>query len=118
MANWEDIVYAAKDLANAAGRKVADVAEYSKLKYKMAENEHAIEDVMGAIGRLVYENRTVDAPLEDGVILELCRQAQELYATNERLQAEIDHRCGRATCSCGATNPQGASYCNSCGKSL
>ena len=118
MATWEDIICTAKDLADSAGRKVADVAEYGKLKFKIAENERAIEDVMEAIGRLVYESRTADAPLEEGVIAELCRQAEELYAANKRLQEDVDYRCGRATCSCGTTNPQGATYCNSCGKPL
>lgn len=118
MATWEDVISTAKELADAAGRKVADAADYAKLKIKIADNERAIEDVMEAIGRLVYESRTTDTPLEEGVIVELCRQADELYAANERLQADVNQRCGRATCACGAANPQGASYCNSCGKPL
>ena len=118
MATWEDVISTAKELASSAGRKVADVADYAKLKVKIAENEHAIEDVMEAIGRLVYESRVAEAPLEEGVITELCRQADELYAANERLQEDVDHRCGRSTCTCGTANPQGAIYCNSCGKPL
>lgn len=118
MATWEDVVVTAKELADAAGRKVADVAGYAKLKVKIADNESAIEDVMEAIGRLVYESRVTETPLEEGVVIELCRRADELYADNERLQAEVDNRCGRTTCECGVANPQSAVYCNSCGKKL
>jgi len=118
MATWEDVVCKAKELAGAAGRKVTDVAELTKQKLKIAENERAIRDVMEAIGRVVYESQKANAAPDAEVVAELVRQVDDLYATNERLQAEVDNCCGRQTCSCGKANPQGAAYCNSCGNKL
>jgi len=118
MATWEDVVCKAKELAGAAGRKVTDVAELTKQKLKIAENERAIRDVLEALGRVVYESHKEDAPPDEEIVAELIRQADDLYAANEQLQAEVDNYCGRKTCSCGAANPQGAAFCNACGKEL
>ena len=118
MATWEDVICKARELADAAGRKVADVAEVTKLKLKIAENERAIRDAYEAIGRVVYENAKTDAVLDSEVVAELSRQLDGLYSENSRLRSEVDHFCGCTTCSCGTTNPQGAAYCNACGKSL
>lgn len=118
MATWEDVVCKAKELADAAGRKVTDVAELTKQKLKIAENERAIRDVMEAIGRVIYESRKENAATDEEMVAELLQQADELYAANEQLRAEIDNTAGCRSCSCGATNPQGASFCNACGKAL
>lgn len=118
MATWEDVVCKAKELADAAGRKATDVVELTKQKLKLAENERALRDVMEALGQLLYDSRCNEVPLNEELINELLLQAKELEMANEQLQAEIDHYCGRASCSCGAANPQGAVYCNACGKEL
>lgn len=118
MATWEDVVCKAKELADAAGRKVTDVAEVTKQKIKLAENERAIRDVMEALGELVYAGRVNDSAPDEEIVSELVQQISELKAANEQLRAEIDHYCSRKTCSCGAANPQDAVYCNACGKQL
>ena len=118
MATWEDVICKAKELADAAGRKVTDVAEVTKQKLKIAENERAVRDALEAIGRVVYESRKEDVSPDEEIMSELMRQVDELCLENERLQADVDHYCGRKVCSCGAANPQGAVYCNSCGKQL
>ena len=118
MATWEDVICKAKELAGAAGRKVSDVAELTKQKLKIVENERAMREALEAIGRVVYESRKAETAPDDEVISELMRQVDELSTENERLQDEVDHYCGRQFCSCGAANPQGATYCNACGKQL
>lgn len=118
MATWEDVLCKAKELAGAAGRKVTDVAELTKQKLKIAENERAIGDVFEAIGRIVYESSKTESKPNEELLSELVSQVDDLYADNERLQAEVDHYCGRKVCDCGATNPQNAVYCNSCGNKL
>lgn len=118
MATWEDIICKAKELANSAGRKVSDVADLTKQKLKVAENERSIRDIMEALGHLLYDSRQNEAALDDEVVTELVNQVNDLKAANEELQASIDNFCGRRTCDCGATNPNGAAYCNTCGKEL
>lgn len=117
MATWEDVVCKAKELADAAGRKVADVADLTKQKLKLAENDRAIRDAMEALGHLYYDSCKGD-PMNSELANELICQIDELKAANEELQAEIDSRCGQKTCSCGGTNPADAAFCNHCGNKL
>ena len=118
MATWEDIVCKAKDLADAAGRKATDVADLAKQKIKIAENERAIRDTLEALGGILYESRKDGVEMNEDLVAELVAQIDELTAANERLQAEIDNRRGCKTCACGCKNPEGAVYCNACGKEL
>ena len=118
MATWEDIVCKAKDLADAAGRKATDVADLAKQKIKIAENERAIRDTLEALGGILYESRKDGVEINEDLVAELVAQIDELTAANERLQAEMDHRRGYKTCDCGCKNPEGAVYCNACGKEL
>lgn len=119
MTTWEDVVCKAKELAEAAGRKATDVAGLAKSKLKIAENEHAIEVTMEALGRLLYESHRNGAELPEETVEELLKQVDELNAENARLQAEIDNSRGKKTCAaCGGTNPEDAAYCNKCGKEL
>ena len=118
MATWEDIVCKAKELADAAGRKATDVADLAKQKIKIADNERAIRVTLEALGGMLYESRKEGAVMNEDLVNELIAQVDELTAANEQLQAEIDNKRGRKSCSCGATNPENAAYCNACGKEL
>lgn len=119
MKTWEELVNGAKELAAAAGRKASDMADLAKMKLKLAENEKAIETTLAAIGRLLYDARRDEAPLQEDTIEELMGQVDELTAANEQLQASIDNTRSRKTCvACGAANPEGAAFCNKCGKPL
>lgn len=118
MATWEDIVCKAKELADAAGRKATDVADLAKQKIKIADNERAIRVTLEALGGMLYESRKEGVEMNEDLVNELIAQVDELTAANEQLQAEIDNKRGYQTCSCGATNPENAVYCNACGKEL
>ena len=118
MATWEEFVCKAKDLADAAGRKASDVADLAKQKIKIAENDRAIRVTLEALGGMLYESRKEGVDINEELASELVAQIDELTAANEQLQAEIDNRRGCKTCSCGGTNPEGAAYCNTCGKEL
>lgn len=115
---WEDIVCKAKDLADAAGRKATDVADLAKRKIKIAENERAIRDTLEALGGLLYECRKDGVEMNEELVTELVAQVDELSAANEQLQDELDAQRGYKTCDCGCKNPEGAAYCNACGKEL
>ena len=117
MATWEDVVCKAKELADAAGRKVVDVADSTKQKLKIVENERGIRDAMEALGQIYYDHCKGEG-ISDELVQALIAQIDEYMAANQRLQAEIDQRNGQRTCSCGAANPIHASYCNNCGKAL
>lgn len=118
MATWEDIVLKARDLADAAGRKVNHAAELTANKLLMAENDRAIRVALEALGGLVYESRKEGVELNEELVAELIAQVDELTDANERLQAEMDNRRGCKTCVCGSKNPENAAFCNACGKEL
>ena len=118
MAIWEDIVYKAKELADMAGRKATDVADFAKQKMKFAENERAIRVTLEALGGMLYDSRKEGVEMNEELVVELIAHVDELTAANEQLQAEIDNKRGCKTCSCGAANPENAVYCNTCGKEL
>ena len=118
MTTWEDIVCKAKELADAAGRKATDVADLTKQKLKIAENERAMRVALEALGSVLYESRKEGVELNEELIAELSAQVDELVAANEQLQADIDNRRGCKTCACGCKNPEGAAFCNSCGQQL
>lgn len=118
MATWEDLILKAKDLADAAGRKVCDAADLTKQKLKIADNERAIRVALEALGGMLYDSRKENADLNEELIAELIAQVDELTAANEQMQAEMDNKRGCKTCDCGCKNPEGAAYCNACGKEL
>lgn len=118
MATWEDIVLKAKDLADAAGRKVCDAADMTNQRLKIAENERGIRLALEALGGLLYDSRKEGVDLNEELVKELIAQVDELTASNEQLQAEIDNRRGCKTCECGAKNPENSGFCNACGKKL
>lgn len=118
MATWEDIVLKAKDLADAAGRKVCDAADMTKQRLKIAENERGIRMALEALGGMFYDSRKEGVELNEELVTELIAQVDELTAANEQLQAEIDNRRSYKTCVCGCKNPENAAFCNACGKPL
>ncbi len=118
MATWEDILLKARDLADAAGRKVCDAADLTKQKIKIADNERGIRLALEALGGMLYDSRKENADLNEELVGELIAQIDELTASNEQLQAEIDNRHGCKTCECGCKNPEDAVFCNACGKKL
>ncbi len=118
MATWDDILYKAKDLTMAAGKKACDYAELAKLKLKIADNNKLKEETLAALGKLLYDSCHEEEELDNEVVAELVSQVDELLAANEKLQATIDNTRGCKTCACGAVNEESAAYCNKCGHAL
>jgi hypothetical protein len=118
MTTFEEVVYKAKEMATAAGRKAMDVADLAKLKLKILDNEKAIDTTMQALGHLLFDSRVDGAELNEELVCELISQVKELEAANEDLRAQMDNTRGRKTCVCGAINAEDAVYCNKCGKAL
>lgn len=118
MATWEDVVWKAKELADAAGRKVADASDMTKKRLKIAENERAIRVALEALGGMLYESRKEAVPMHEELTEALVDQIDELTHANDQLRAEMDNYKGCKTCQCGYRNPEGAVFCNRCGQKL
>jgi len=118
MANWEDILVSAKDFAVNTGRKMTNMADVMGLKMELSEKERDLRQVMEALGHLLYESKKDGSAMNEELVSELVEQANEYYTQIGKLQNAIDELRSRKTCSCGAVNPENASFCNSCGEKL
>lgn len=118
MANWDDVFTSAKDFAISAGRKVSNMADVMGLKMELAEKERDLRQVMEALGHLLYDSKKGGCECNAELVAELVEQADVYYNQIGKLQSAIDELCSKKTCSCGAVNPENASFCNSCGEKL
>ncbi len=119
MTTWEEVVMRTKEIATTAGRKVMDAADLTKMKFKMLDNEKAIDTIMEALGHLLYDSRCENADLNEALVAELIAQIKELEKANEQLRAQMDNARGKKTCPhCGTVNAEDAAYCNRCGKKI
>ena len=118
MTTLEEVVYKAKEMATAAGRKALDVADLAKTKLKILDNEKAIDSTMEALGHLLYDSRVEETELNEELVSELIAQIKELESANDDLRAQMDNTRGRKTCECGTVNAEDAAYCSKCGKQL
>ena len=76
MANWENVIAAAKDFAVNTGRKMTNMADVVAIKMELSEKEHALSDVMEALGHLLYDSRKENFDLNEELISELISQAE------------------------------------------
>ncbi len=118
MTTLEEVVFKAKEMASAAGRKALDVADLAKMKLKILDNEKAIDSAMEALGHLLFDSRVDGTDLNEELVNELISQIKELEVANDDLRAQMDNTRGRKTCECGAANAEDAAFCNQCGKSF
>lgn len=118
MTTLEEVLFKAKEMAAAAGRKAQDVADLAKMKMKVLDNEKAIDSAMEALGHLLFDSRVEGAELNEELVNELIAQIKELEAANDDLRAQMDSTRCRKTCECGAANAEDAAYCSKCGKAL
>lgn len=118
MVKWNDLLANAKGFAVHAGRKMTDMADVVALKMELSEKERALSGVMEALGHLLYDSKKDGCAMDEALITELVEQADVYYKQIGKLQNAIDDLCSRKTCSCGAVNPEDASFCNACGEKL
>ena len=118
MARWEDILISAKGFAVNAGRKMTNMADVAGLKMELSEKERELRQVMEALGHLLYDSKMDGTAVNEELVTDLVKQADLLYKQMGKLQNAIDELCAKKTCTCGAVNPEDATFCNACGKKL
>ena len=60
MTTFEDVLYKAKTMAEAAGKKTSDMLEATRLKMEAAEIEKDISATLEGLGRLIYDGRKAE----------------------------------------------------------
>jgi len=115
---FDDILYKAKNVADAAGKKTGEVVGISKLKYQVKQTQWDIEKAYAKLGAFVYESKKSDEDFTD--LIELAVNEIELLNSKlDDLEQEI-LACKRVVkCSgCGKENELTSSFCSRCGGSL
>ena len=118
MSTIEDVLYKAKTMAEAAGKKTSDMLEATRLKMAAAEIEKDIAATLEGLGRLVYDGRKAEEDVSatvDECILKLDELNKKLEEAREAISAyKKMQRCKQ----CGADNQDDAVYCKKCGAKL
>ena len=118
MTTFEDVLYKAKTVAEAAGKKTSDFVEVTKLKMEAAELEKDIASTLEGLGRLVYDGQKAGEDVT--ALVEGCiAKTDELMARLTKTRTQIDDYKNIIRCKkCSAVNPEDAAYCQRCGSKL
>ncbi len=118
MTAFEDLLYKAKTVADAAGKKTAELIDVARLKMEAAGLERELAATMEGIGRLVYENRNSEEDVTE--LVETCmKRADEISEKLEKIRETINTYKKMSRCAkCGTTNSEDSAYCKFCGTKL
>ena len=97
MTTFEDVLYKAKTMAEAAGKKTSDMLEATRLKMEAAEIE---KDISATVDECIVKLDELNNKLEE---------ARDAISAYKKMQ-----RCKQ----CGADNTDDAIYCKKCGAKL
>lgn len=115
MASFEEVLYKAKEMAEAAGKKTADFVEVTRLKMNAAEIEKDIAATFEGLGRLIYDGRK-DGQDVSSMVDECILKVDELQARLDEVRNKIYEYQKAVRCEkCGTVNTDDSAYCKRCG---
>ncbi len=116
MADFKEFGDKACNFAKNVADKANDAVEIQKIKAKIREGKHCIDDMYNNIGRAVY-NRYREDIVVDAEFLSICNNIDEKYDEISELNDKIAviKGCMRCTNCQAPINPHDA-YCSKCGK--
>lgn len=118
MTTVEEVLYKAKELADAAGKKTGELVSLTKLKMEVATVQKEIAAELESIGRLVYEAHKNGTSAEEALPA-LFDAVDTLETKAVELTAEIERLQGMRHCTaCGKNNAADAAFCQNCGGKL
>lgn len=118
MANWNDWINTAKDLADLAGKKAGEAVEVSKLRLNNVKINGEIQKTYEKLGAFVYQFRKQGE--ENPELIDMCvREIDDLLAQMEENEEKINETKHKVKCpNCGTLNDVQAVYCMKCGGKL
>ncbi|MBQ7670980.1 MAG: zinc-ribbon domain-containing protein [Clostridia bacterium] len=115
--NFENVKKTVCETADAAGKKVCDIANKTKIKFALANMQGDLDELYEELGRLYYSE------ISDGVENLAKRDAiiakiDTLKADMEILKAEVGTfpKRGKICPVCGKNVPKSSAFCPYCGK--
>ena len=96
--------------------KTGKLAKETKLKFKMGELKSKIEDIYEEIGKKVYEKHVQKEEISANVLLEECKQIDELSNEIEKIRQECLALKDKKQCSkCFKEIDKNMKFCPECG---
>jgi len=114
----DDVLYHAKNAADAASKKTGDVMESGKLRYHIKQTNWELDKAYAKLGAIVYEAKKSEEDFEDVIAL----ATTEIDDLSDRLEILENRLCEFkrvVKCqNCGKENERGAVFCNRCGSTF
>lgn len=115
MADFKEFGDKACNFAKNMADKANEAVEIQKLKSRIREEKHDIDDIFNSIGRSVYNSYKEDAAV-NSEFADACSRIDEKYDVIADLNDKIDAKKGCTRCAnCQAVLNPGAAYCSKCG---
>lgn len=118
MGKFDELLYKAKCVANAAGKKTGEMVEISKMKLQVVQFNSDIDKIYKKIGELIYagSKNSIDVQAEVKVeMAEIDSVLEQIADLNVKIsEAQSTVKCDN----CGATNSTDSIFCSRCGRSL
>ncbi len=115
MGMFEDVVVNTKSVVNVVGKKAGQIVDISKLRISAADLNNDISKRFEILGRMAYDAKKTGNESND-TVNECIAAIDDLYEQLDAVNDQLTQLKNKTVCkSCGAENPQGASFCNRCG---
>lgn len=115
---FDELIMKAKDLADAAGKKTAELYEISKYKYECVKLNNELKHLYERLGSSVYsmeKGNYRNPDLIDGLCEEIDDQLARIHTVNDIIADKKNQTvCGV----CGTRNAAESTYCGKCGSRI
>lgn len=116
--NFDDLIYAVKDVADVATKKTEEVVGVSKLKLEICRVEREIQDLYKKIGQSTYQSIKNDCKNQE-YIDSLCERVEDQLEYLKELQEQIADKKDKVIChNCNQQNEKDNLYCKRCGSKI
>lgn len=116
--NFDDFMFAVKDVADMAGKKTEEVVGVSKLKLEKCRIEREIRDLYRKIGEATYQSLTNNNSNEE-YVKSLCDTVKDRTDYLDELEQMIAQKKDMVVCkTCKSQNDKENIYCKQCGNKL
>ena len=118
MANINEFIHTAKELADLAGKKAGEAVEVSKLKINHIKINGELQKAYEKLGAFVYKYQK-NGENNDELIHMCVQEIVDLLSALEENEQKINETRHKIKCvECGAINDVQAAFCAKCGAKL
>jgi hypothetical protein len=118
MGTFEDVVFKAKSVADAAGKKTVELVEITKLSLAISDAKKKIDKIFCEMGKIIYDAVKDDSDCTDEIKAKALIVDDHIVMLNQ-LNEKLAHiKCMKKCAACCADNQKVSVYCHKCGAKL